>query len=196
MSFKTLSTLMLCSLFLAGPGAAQEQTEAVLYDRPLPQDAVFLRWLGSKAMPQELRLAMLPPASTDFHPLSATHLEGATAGHYYSVVPGPAGQPRLIAEPQRGKKSKVHLILLNASPQPVRLVLAGKQAEVVKRTDAFASGGRMVNPVAAELAVLSDDGQQIGVVSVALRRGQNVTVLVDSEGVRLVENRFGAVLGE
>ena len=196
MSFKTLSIFAFCSLVLAGAGAAQEQTEAALYDRPLPEDAVFLRWLGSKGTPPELRLGALPPASSEFHPLSAHYLKGATAGHYYSVVDGPDGQARLIAEPQRGKKSKVHLILMNASPQPVRLVLAGKQVEVVKRTDAFASGGRMVNPVAADLEVLTDDDQPLGAVSVALRRGQNVTVLVDSDGVRLVENRFGAVLGE
>jgi hypothetical protein len=54
----------------------------------------------------------------------------------------------------------------------------------------------MVNPVAAELAVLSDDGQELGLVSVALRRGQNVTVFVDAGGARLIENEFGAVLGE
>lgn len=54
----------------------------------------------------------------------------------------------------------------------------------------------MVNPVSARLAVLADDDRPLGEVAVRLHRGQNVTVLVTDDGVRLIENQIGDLLEE
>lgn len=208
MKRNSLAHIACCAALCFGAAQAQETVEVALYDRPAPADAVFLRWIGTTDLPESLGLDALPttlsttlPATQvveagAYHPISARHLKGVEAGGYYTVALNTAQTPILISEPQRGEKSKVHLILLNASPAPVRLVLDGKGVEVIQRTDAFASGGRMVNPVSADLAVLGDDGQRLGTVSASLRRGQNVTILVDATGVRLIENQIGAVMGD
>lgn len=197
----SLSHLSVVAVLLLASPSFSATDEAALYDAPLPADAIFLRWLdtgaGSVPAPDELTLSHQPEQGQEaYHPLSASHLQGAKPGRYYTIVRGADGAGRVIAEPERGQKSKVHITLLNASPQPVRLVLAGAGHEVIQQTDAFASGGRLVNPVAAKLAVLGDDGQPLGEVAVRLRRGQNVTVLVTENDVRLIENAIGPLLEE
>lgn len=179
------------------PAAAAQ--EAALYEKPLPKGAVFLRWIGTDQAPEALKLAHTPTGEA-FRPLAPQHLDGAEPGRYYSVLPTPDGAVAIVQEPERGPKSKVHLTLLNASGQSVRLVVAGQNgatgAEVIQQTDAFASGGRLVNPVSAKLAVVGDDGSAVGEVAVRLRRGQNVTVLVTDQTVRLIENTIGPLLEE
>ncbi len=182
---------------MAATAVFADTDEAALYAPELPSDAIFLRWVDTDVPLPALGLPHQPVAGQEaYRPLSARHLSGAEPGAFYSVLAGPEGTARLVEEPARGQKSKVHLILLNASGQPVRLVLADAGHEVIQQTNAFASGGRMVNPVSARLAVLADDDSPLGEVAVRLRRGQNVTVLVTDEGVRLIENQIGDLLEE
>jgi hypothetical protein len=116
------------------------------------------------------------------------------AGRYYSLTSSPSA-PRLIREPARETAAKVHLILLNTGPAPVRLILPGAGTEVIAPLPAGSAASRAVNPVRATVAVERvSDGQILGRFDLTLTRGQNLTFVVEDDSARLLENRFGPVV--
>lgn len=170
-----------------------------LYGAALPDDAVFIRWLDDDAAQETPVFGYTFTADqidgNAYVAISNAALNGAEAGDYYSVLSGADGDLVVIQEPQRNTKSKVHVMLLNASDDPVQLNLAGTDKTVISATDNGQVNTRAVNPVSAKLAVITaDTAALMAEVDVTLRRGQNITIAVLDNQVQLIENRFGAVV--
>ena len=90
------------------------ETEDGLYGAAVPNDAVFLRRLGSAEIPTSLfgrsfSSAELPEAT--YVAISAAALTGAEPGGHYTVI-----DAAILQEPARTDRSKVYLFLLNSSP--------------------------------------------------------------------------------
>ena len=118
-------------------------------------------------------------------------MNGAVPGTFYTFV-GQTSNAPLIAEPGREKNGKVHLIFVNASGAPARLLIQDNGAEVIAWTNPGEAASRAVNPVTVTLAV---DGQEgIMPVEARLRRGQNVSILVTDGNARIVPDAFGPVI--
>lgn len=188
------AALVLCSVVPTNAAANEDG----LYQEPLPTDAVFIRWIGAATSSADPifahAFAHSDMANEAYVAVSNALLEGASSGAYYSVVMSPEGSARVIEEPARANKAKVHVILLNASETPVALELAANGAEVIAPTESGMAQSRAVNPVSAELAVVPADGSPEHAFDVALRRGQNITFAVVDGTARVIENRFGAVI--
>lgn len=174
--------------------------EAALYDAPAPADAVFVRMLSGFGSASDTlnfggSVFSLPDGAKDTYvAISASVLQGKTPGTYYSVISDDQGG-MVVKEPDRETASKVHLFLINAGTDPVRLILPENGAEVVGPVQAGAVDSRAVNPVSASLAVERvSDGQIIGHFDVKLSRGQNLSFVAGPEMARLVKNTFGPVL--
>lgn len=193
------------SLFAAALACAIVPTlaasdEAALYDTAAPADAVFVRVLAEYTGPAaqvpfgENTLPFQTVDQDTYVAISAAQLSGVTPGAYYSLASN-NGAPMMIKEPARETAAKVHLILVNTSDSPVRLVVAGRNMEVVSALAPGQADSRAVNPVSATLAVERVDTQAIlGTFDVALARGSNVTFVASNETARLVEHSFGPVL--
>lgn len=171
--------------------------EEALYADRIPADAVFVRAFGDPAHPQVAfggrDVAVDAANSGAYTPVSASALSGIAAGGYYSVVVQD-DTSSVIHEPERGVASKVHLVLVNASTRPVRLMAPDHNAEVIGQVASGAAGLRGVNPVQAVLAVQAvDTGEVLGSFEVRLRRGQDVSFVVLKDRTRLVENSFAPV---
>jgi len=173
------------ALFFAGSSSADE----ALYDAAIPQDAVFIRWLAATENASVFGQTFDATRSKgrDYLPVSHTVLKGAQPGGFYSVF-----EDRIIEEPARDDASKVHLILLNLSAAPARLVVAGKDVEVIGATGEGEALSRAVNPVQATLSVTTDTGE-LGRFDLSLRRGQNITFVVHENAATMIENGFGPV---
>ncbi len=162
-----------------------------LYDAPPPEDAAFIRWIGDAQSSSAFGVPAQDVVDATFHPVSAEQTDGARAGAFYTVAIDAAGQPITIEEPDREDRSKVYLILLNLASAPASLIVSGTDMTVVDFSDAGTADARPVNPVSADLEVVSADGTSLGVFSVALRRGQNLTFVARDVGAELIENQFG-----
>lgn len=167
--------------------------ESALYAEPPPDDAAFVRWLDASVSYEAFGYKFADgERSTDFRFFPASGAEGATPGGYYSYVAAADGTLTLVEEPSRSDPTKVHIVLVNATNAPARLVVAGQDAVVVGATELNAAGIRGVNPVTASLAVQSADGAvEYGRVEIALRRGQDITIVARNSGVEVIEDRFG-----
>ncbi len=176
------------ALLLAATQTATADNDA-LYGAAIPEDAVFVRWLAPADRPEAFGLALKAEmtAQTDYIPISAAALTGAEAGRFYSRMGAVT-----IAEPDRADATKVHLILLNIDGAPARLVVAGNGAEVVGSTVPGEARARGVNPVEARLSVVTEGGT-LATFDLSLRRGQNLSFVVEGDSVRLIENAFGPV---
>ena len=187
---------VICAGLLATTSAAAQDS---LYPEAPPDDAVFVRWLGSDdatSVPvfgQELRAE--PEFGTAYIAISASELSGAEAGVFVTVVSEIGGHAHVINEPPRQDASKVQLLLLNTSADPVRLIAQGPGAEVIAPVATGDAGIRSVNPVAVTLAVERvGDGKVLGSFDLRLSRGRNLTFLALGDGAELIENSFGPVM--
>ena len=183
-------------LALTALTATAAQSDTGLYGKAPPEDAVFVRWIGDDApwsqpvWGRDLRAQDLPSAT--YVAISASALNGAEPGTYYSVVPTKGDTPTIITEPSRDDISKVHLLLLNATDHPASLDLLDGKTQVIGLTDPMAAKSRAVNPVAVPLKV--NAASRSAQFDVSLRRGQNVSFFVLENDIVMVPNTFGPVL--
>lgn len=187
--------LSIAAASLIGLASAPVSANTALYDAPPPDDAVFVRWLNTSATPAALGVDLAPtdaaPAEFGHFPASAS--DAVSAGAHFSVVANAVGTAHLVEEPARDALGKVHLVLVNAADVPVRVMVADGGPEVIAATAPLTSGLRAVNPVAATLTVENvETGAVMGTAALALQRGQDVTILVTSESVEVIEDAFGA----
>jgi hypothetical protein len=188
------------ALALGIHASAAMADDAALYDEAAPADAVFLRVLSDTGEPQRqvefagVQLSLGADLLDTYVAISAAHLTGVAAGDYYSIAAGPLG-PWAIEEPARETAAKVHLVLVNAGPEPVRLIAPSQGLEVVARLEPGEAASRAVNPVEITLAVERiRDRAVLGRFDVRLSRGQNLTFVAAGASARVIENRFGPVL--
>ena len=174
--------------------------EAALYGEAPPENAAFVRLLSEYAGPESnvffggATLSFEDIERDTYVAISAVELPSVSAGEYYSLASG-AGGALMIAEPARETAAKVHLILVNAGEEPVRLIVPGPNAEVIASLESGEASSRAVNPVSTPLAVERiRDGHRLGMFEVTLSRGQNLTFVATSNDARLVRNAFGPVL--
>jgi hypothetical protein len=182
---------------LAGSTIAAFGNDTSLYAEAAPKDASFLRFVGFEADTVQFAgktFDLIEAEKNNFIPVSSSLLENGVAGAYLTVSQKPDGTITTITEGQRNDPSKVFLVLVNASDQPLELRLADGSVVVIKDVATNTSNLRGVNPVAIELGIFpTDTDTAIATFDVALQRGQNITFLADASGVQLIENRFGAV---
>lgn len=171
-----------------------------LYDEAAPADAVFVRVLSEHSDTEKpVSFAGFElPATADrrdtYFAISAANLNGLDAGAYYSVAAGETGAVT-IEEPNRETAAKVHLIMLNTGTEAVRLIVPGKDMEVLAALKPGQASSRAVNPIAVNLAVERiSDGTILGEFDVRLARGRNLTFVAGSSSARMIENTFGPVL--
>lgn len=190
-----------CAVFfcLAAPSA---QAQDALYPDPPPPDAVFVRWLGTPAEGEAVRRFMgveIPAGTVEeaaYAAVSASLLDGANPGSFYTVLSSPEQPPRIVAEPPRPDRSKVHLLLMSCEAGPVQLEVPEGGPVVIAPVAPYTAGSRAVNPVAAPLAVRnSASGALLGSFDLQLSRGRNLTFLACGGAVELVEHRFHGSLG-
>lgn len=189
MSFNKLGLGVFATIMLTVGSGWSADNE--LYDAPPPEGATFLRWIDPGLSPEVFGIAGLGVDGDVFHPISAALTDGAQPGAFYTAAKGSDGHLVIVQEPPRADRSKVSLTLINLTGAPVRLVLHDQMVEVIPPTAANAAGARAVNPVAAELTVMTASDTPLGTFDVQLRRGQNVTFIARPEGAALIENRFG-----
>ena len=175
--------------------------DSALYAEALPDDAVFVRALspdGPDALAVALggrTLHLDPNEAGAYSAVSAAHLDGIRPGSFFSVVSTHDGTDLLISEPPRKARDKVHLILINAGADPVRLVVPDHAMEVVAPVKHGEAGSRPVNPVAAKLAVERvSDAVVLAEFDLRLSRGQNLTFFARDGDAQLIENSFGPEL--
>lgn len=190
-----ITLLSIAAASLIGLTPASVSANTALYEVPPPDDAVFVRWLNTSATPRALGVDVAPAraAPGEFGHFPASASDTASAGAHFSVVADADGHAHLVEEPVRDALGKVHLLLINATDVPVRMVVAEGGPEVIPATDPLTSGMRAVNPVTATLAIVNAiSGDEIGTATLVLRRGQDVTLLVTSRNVEVIEDGFGA----
>ena len=182
--------------FLTSAQGAAADTS--LYAEAAPADASFVRFIGfdgaDNAQFDGFTFALTADAADKYIPISSALLDHTAPGSFVSVLRGADGAVQTITEGARSRRTKVSLLLLNASATPVHLRLADGSVPVVENVAPAASAQRAVNPVAISLGVFAD-GQDapLAVFDVALRRGQNLSFVVEADSVRLVENQFAPV---
>lgn len=170
-----------------------------LYGDAIPSDAAFVRWLDHNdpidrtAFEHDFSEAVVP--ANTYVAVSASLLEGAEAGTYYSVVRAADGTVHEVREPARDDASKVHLFLLNTGATPISLQLPDAGAEVIGATASLEAKARAVNPVTVYLAVHNEgSGELLDHFDVALRRGQNLTFAFLNGEVIAIPSAFGPVV--
>jgi hypothetical protein len=185
---KFIVSTCLTTIFTLAPTLGLASNQA-LYGTAIPDDAVFIRWMGTPEQATSFGAQFAPElaAGSDYLPISARHLPDAEQGAFYSVIDG-----TLVQEPARDDPAKVHLILVNADQGSARVLLAGKDAQVIGETARNAANARAVNPVQAVLAVMLEN-TLLGEFDLTLRRGQNVTFFVQDGVVHLIQNGFAPV---
>lgn len=168
------------------------EREDALYGVPLPRDAVFVRTLVDCPTPQTLFGRSLTAADLPldtYVALSAASLDEALPGRYYSLL---NCDTPIILEPERNDPTKVYVILINGSDDPARLMLEGREVEIIGSTPAGRAAARGVNP--AQASVRLEAGELHARFDLSLSRGQDLTFMVVNAHARLIENRFGPVL--
>ena len=200
-NLKTPATILGLVCMMTAGGAHMSRADDALYDGIPPDDAVFVRsFIGGAEARQAGPLAAavvarIAESGSTYSSLSAGEFSFPEPGTYYAVLADDAGDLHLVPEPERADRSKVHLILVNASGESVRVTAPEHGMEVVGPTAPLSAAGRAVNPIEVELAVESGaSGTVLQTLDLRLRRGQNLTILVSSEGVDLIENTFGPVI--
>ncbi|WP_299403854.1 alginate O-acetyltransferase AlgF [uncultured Roseobacter sp.] len=190
----------LTALFLAAQVicATATASDTSLYPEAAPADASFVRFAGfdpdetaefagkSFALTLEDDLAYLP--------VSSALLNSVAPGTFVTIVRGADGHQQTILEGPRSHAARVHLFLINATERVLELRLADGSTPVIETVAAATAGARDVNPVAIALGVFElGNPIPLATFDVALKRGQNLSFIADDTGIRLVENRFGAV---
>lgn len=197
--FRNLSKPCLAALLATSFAATSHADDTALYAEPAPADAAFVRFIGfapgTAVDFAGVRFAVPQETATSYVAVSSARLNDVASGTYVSVLPGEAGAAlRRVDEPARDSRSKVHLLVLNASAEPVHLSTADGAMQVVGQVAPGQAASRAVNPVAVSLGLFGADETVLGTYDVTLRRGQNLSFVVDASGTRLIENSFGPVL--
>jgi hypothetical protein len=196
-----LGALIALSVSIAVP--AKAAGDDVLYDQIPPEDAVFVRSFAGDALAQDVGplpaavVAKITEGEAAYSSLSAGEFAFPESGMYYSIVSDSAGTLHLVQEPERADRSKVHVILVNASGGDVRVTAPDHGMEVVAPTAPISAASRAVNPIDVVFAVENPaSGAVLGKMELNLRRGQNLTILVHCDRVEVVENAFGPVIAK
>lgn len=196
---------ILCGVLLSAVCALETAwaNEAVLYADEPPEDAAFLRVVASvSTLPKEIHfggrdLSSAPFADGEYVAISAAGLTGVAPGSYATLTLDGTGAENLFHDPNPLTGAKVQITLLNGDAEQVRLVVPGRDLEVIGAVGPMGVGQRVVNPVSSAFAVVREsDGQSLGSFELRLRRGQNLGFLVRGGQVSLVETRFGPVYSE
>jgi len=171
--------------------------DEVLYATAPPVDASFVRFVGFETGEviqfSGKDFTMKSDEADAYVPVSSAELDGIPTGSFYSLLKNSNGSIVTIQEGSRDDPTKVVMILLNGSDQALSLGVADGSMEVISDIAASSSGQRSVNPIKIELGVFNkQDSKPIASFDVALRRGQNITFFADRNGVRIIEDRFGA----
>ncbi len=189
---------LLKSLAIASIATQASALDNSLYAEAAPDDASFVRFLGfdGSVAPEFGGKSFLVSEedATAYIPVSSALLRDIPSGLFATVVHGADGHHTTIIEGPRDVTSKVHLFLVNASGRALDLRLADNSATVIDAVQTGSAGQRGVNPVAVKLGVFEDDADTpLAQFDVTLKRGQNISFIVDQTGIRMIENRFGAV---
>lgn len=187
----------LTTLFLSC-AAQSAAADTSLYAEAAPADASFVRFIGfdgaKEAQFDGFTFALIDDVGEKYIPISAALLNATQPGSFVSVLRSADGEIQTITEGARSRRSKVSLLMLNAGDVPVHLRLADGSVPVIEDVAPTGSALRDVNPVAISLGVFSDlQEAPLAVFEVALRRGQNLSFVVDAGSVRLIENQFAPV---
>lgn len=189
---------LLTSLAIASMANLALALDNSLYAEAAPDDASFVRFFGfdegSAAEFGGKSFELNKEDATAYIPVSSALLENVPAGLFATVLRDADGQSTTIIEGPRDVSTKVHLFLVNASQRALDLRLADNSATVIDAVQTGSAAQRGVNPVAVTLGVF-EDGSDIPLAQfdVTLKRGQNISFIADQTGIRMVENRFGAV---
>ena len=186
------------SLAIASLASQAAALDNSLYAEAAPDDAVFVRFLGfdNGAAPEfgGKSFVVGEEDTTAYIPVSSAMLQDVPAGLFATVFRGEDGQNTTIVEGPRDVTSKVHLFLVNASDRALDLRLADNSATVIDAVQTGSAAQRGVNPVAVTLGVFEDGTDTpLARFDVTLKRGQNISFIADLTGIRMIENRFGAV---
>lgn len=198
---RSLSILGIAFALTIAGGSRASHADDALYDQAPPEDAVFIRSFIGEAAAQDIGglpetvVAEIAESAATYSALSAGAFSFPEPGRFYAIVADGAGALHLVPEPQRADRSKVHLILVNASGEDVRVTAPDLGMEVIAPTAPLSAAGRAVNPIDVVLAVESPaSGAVLKSMDLRLRRGQNLTLLVRPQGVEVIENAFGPVI--
>jgi hypothetical protein len=194
-------TILATACLLTVAQTRMSQADEALYDEVPPEDAVFIRAFIGDAKVQEVGglpasvVAAIAGNEAIYSSLSAGAFSLGDPGRFFAIVADAAGDLHLVPEPERSERSKVHLILVNATGGDVRVSAPEHGMEVVAPTAPLSASSRAVNPIEVALAVENAaTGAVLETLDVRLRRGQNLTILVGPQGVDLIENAFGPVI--
>ena len=198
----SLFRITICTIAL-GFGSPLAANEDALYDQVPPEDAVFIRHFaeGTAAqdvgpLPAEIVTRIAKGASV-YSSLSAGEFSFSAPDRYYAIVADGAGKLHLVPEPERADRSKVHVILVNGTDAEVRVTAPDHGLEVVGPTAPLSAASRAVNPIDVVLAVETPEVDAVlETLDLRLRRGQNVTILVRSNGVDVIEDAYGPVISK
>lgn len=169
-----------------------------LYAEAPPDDASFIRFIGFEDTNtvefSGKTFTLFADEFETYIPVSSTKLDNIPSGSFVTVMSGANSSTKIIYEGARDTSSKVFLFLINGSDNILDLRLSDNSASVIDNVLSGQALKRGVNPVAVTLGVFSNDADiPIATFDVSLKRGQNISFIVDKAGVRLIQNRFGAV---
>lgn len=187
-----LSKYMSWGLALVLSVSAAVADEDALYDKPLSDDAGFVRFLGfdgdlPPVFDQSLSSETL--AAGDYGVISADQSPLAERGQFYTVIPDAEGSPQVLTEPARDR-AKVLIQLLNLTEAEISLKLADGSVAVVEGVAPGQIGGRLVNPVKAPLQVFQGDTPLGEVSQMVLQRGSDPTFVADMNGVQVLVSQI------
>ena len=193
---KTAKTL--CFILALTSLSLPARSDTGLYPEAAPADASFLRFIGferGEAIQFAGKSFDIPKTEgAPYVPVSAALLQGIQPGAFLTVVKDSTGQLRTIQEGAVRDPGKVHLFLINTTPQNLNLRVAGSETVVIQGISAMQSGTRAVNPVSIGLSVVAEGvSDPLQTFQVDLQRGQNLSFLATPTGVQLIEHRFGPV---
>lgn len=197
--FRSVLTPCLAAVLATSFAATSHADDTALYAEPAPADAAFVRFIGFASGTvvdfAGVRFEVPRETATSYVAVSSARLSDVAVGAYVSVLPGEGDAAvRRIDEPARDSRSKVHLLVLNASAEPVHLSTVDGAMQVVGAVAPGQSASRAVNPVSVSLGLFGANDQALGSYDVTLRRGQNLSFVVDANGATVIENSFGPVL--
>lgn len=171
---------LICGLAapLFSPAMANEDA---LYAAPLPDDAAFVRFVGT-APGTAFGTDLPADLGENYAVLHADTAEGLEPGQYVSVL----ADGTVLPEAPRDAAAKVLIQLINLGDTPVALKLADGSVEVIGAVGPNAVGSRAVNPVKVPVAVFVGDAALGDPLELVLQRGQHPTLVVQDGQVRLL----------
>lgn len=190
-----IATKIVVGTLLAIFPLSVQANDAELYADPPPLDASFVRFIG---FDQGDRTEFMGKTFTvrdqdidAFVPVSSELLDNVKPGSFFSLLKRPDVNFVILEQARDTVQTQVKLTVLNASDDTVTLGLADGTIDVVSNVKPKEAGHRLVNPIQIELAVFTASEKAILERSaVSLRRGQNLTYLVETDGVRMIQDRF------